>query len=217
MTDKFAAVEAAIRAGDKAYARDLLREIIKQNPSADAWYWAARVATNKEQAIAFCEKAIDLDPFHEDAVAALDRMKPRQEIQSFHQIPQQVAQSTVFRDAVSAFAQHDWDVKVQMSDMAQLEKSRGVSNIAALIVILLFSLLGMLIVLAGIATAKKEKVTLQVQLNGKLRVISKNKDFIVTSARELVPLAKSVKAGATYGGAILLGLVSFAVWFFLFS
>lgn len=75
-------VRAALKAGDKPEARRLLRPILKDAPTADAWVLAARVAPTREGAIASLRKALDIDPFHGDANRYLSRLegdKPAQE------------------------------------------------------------------------------------------------------------------------------------------
>lgn len=60
-------IRAAINSFDMEHARELLREALKQHPSADIYYLASLAAINEQQKISFLEKAIELDPFHKDA------------------------------------------------------------------------------------------------------------------------------------------------------
>jgi uncharacterized RDD family membrane protein YckC len=71
MNDPISDVRAAIEAGDESRARDLLRDIIKNNPSAEAYHLAAKVAYNDEQRRLFLERALELDPFHAEAAKEL--------------------------------------------------------------------------------------------------------------------------------------------------
>lgn len=75
--DDHYAIEVAIRVGDIAYARELVRESIKTGATADMWYLAALVAGSPQQEAIFLEKALALDPFHEAAKTALEE-KSRQ-------------------------------------------------------------------------------------------------------------------------------------------
>jgi hypothetical protein len=68
------AVRQALQAKDIETARNLLRPILKDYPSAEAWYLAARVSGG-EQRIKFLQNALDLDPFHAQAQAALDKLQ----------------------------------------------------------------------------------------------------------------------------------------------
>ena len=70
--DEHYAIEVAIRVGDVAYARELVREAIKVGATADVWYLAALVAQTPHQEALFLEKALALDPMHERARAALE-------------------------------------------------------------------------------------------------------------------------------------------------
>lgn len=71
--DEHYAIEAAIRVGDIAYARELVREAIKHSPpDADLWYLAALVAGAPQQETIYLEKALALNPAHEQARLALE-------------------------------------------------------------------------------------------------------------------------------------------------
>jgi hypothetical protein len=76
--DEHYAIEVAIRVGDIAYARELVRDFIKAGATADVWYLAAMVASSPQQEAVFLEKALELDPLHERAREALEE-KSRQE------------------------------------------------------------------------------------------------------------------------------------------
>lgn len=66
-------VIAALKKGDKKKAQELLRPILQNSPSADAWYLAAHATTNTSQAEFFLKKALELDPFHEKSLQALQK------------------------------------------------------------------------------------------------------------------------------------------------
>ena len=73
--DDYYDIEVAIKTGDTAYAREMLRDVIQSDPTAEVWYLAALVAVNQEQRIALLEKALSLDPDHERARWALQQTK----------------------------------------------------------------------------------------------------------------------------------------------
>lgn len=73
--DDYYDVEVAIKSGDLGYAREILREIIREHPNAEVWYLWALVTTNPQQRIQFLEKALTLDPEHERARWALAQAK----------------------------------------------------------------------------------------------------------------------------------------------
>ncbi len=70
--DEHYAIEVAIRVGDIAYARELVRDAIKLGATADIWYLASLIATTPQQEVIFLEKALDLDPWHERAKSTLE-------------------------------------------------------------------------------------------------------------------------------------------------
>ena len=71
--DDYYHIEAAIKAGEIAYARECLRDILQSDPSADAWYLAALVARTPDQHVQYLEKALSLDPDHVRARLALEQ------------------------------------------------------------------------------------------------------------------------------------------------
>jgi len=68
-------VRQAIDVFDLEKARQLLRDHLKNNPSAEAYYLAALAAVSDVQRHDFLEKAIELDPFHKEAVLELEKSK----------------------------------------------------------------------------------------------------------------------------------------------
>ncbi len=76
--DDYYDIEAAIRTGDLAYARERIRELIRQQPTIEVWYLAALVARTPQQRRSLLEKVLNLDPNHERARDALAAMVPLQ-------------------------------------------------------------------------------------------------------------------------------------------
>lgn len=69
----------ALRNEDKATARRILKPLLQNNPSADAWFLAANAMDQDEQAITCLKKAIALDPWHAKAsrmLLKLEDVKP---------------------------------------------------------------------------------------------------------------------------------------------
>ncbi len=217
LPDPLLAVRTAIQTGDKAHARDLLREILKTSPTADAWFLAAQVATSREQCVRFLEKAVEVDPFHDGASATLDRMKNHQLAipNRRRRQPQQMrsVEPTLLQDTVAVFLEYDWDLKIQTSTTAQLEKKNGVSTVGALLLIALLSLLGMLIIFGAIATARKERVTLRLQDSGALRVMTSEGSYNIRYPGDVDWIANTNSSGITYGGALVAGIIAAAIWY----
>jgi Tfp pilus assembly protein PilF len=74
-SDDYYDIEVAIKTGDTAYAREMLRDVIQSDPTAEVWYLAALVTVNLEQRISLLEKALSLDPDHERARWVLQQTK----------------------------------------------------------------------------------------------------------------------------------------------
>ncbi len=65
-------IELALKIGDLAYARELLRLALKTNPSADLWYLAALATSNRDEQIERLEQALALNPEHTRAALTLE-------------------------------------------------------------------------------------------------------------------------------------------------
>lgn len=68
-------VELALKTGDLAYAREILRPVLQGSPSADVWYLAALVASSRDEQIERLERALALNPDHTRAAAALEQAR----------------------------------------------------------------------------------------------------------------------------------------------
>jgi hypothetical protein len=73
--DDYFDVEAAIRNGHLDYARERLRDVLQENPDAEAWYLLSFAAASPPQRIHFLEQALALNPHHLRAQAALERTR----------------------------------------------------------------------------------------------------------------------------------------------
>ena len=60
-------IQLAIEVNDIQKARELLREGLRTQPSAELYYLGSKVALDYSQRISLLEKTIELDPFHEAA------------------------------------------------------------------------------------------------------------------------------------------------------
>ena len=65
----------ALQQKNKELARELLRPILANHPSADAWVLAAHAAQTREQAILFAKKALRQDPDSERAARLLQQLE----------------------------------------------------------------------------------------------------------------------------------------------
>lgn len=67
-------VQNAIEDGNRDEAVAMLSRILSEKPSADAWYLAAKVAKDKDEAIRHLNRALLYDPEHPRARGALERL-----------------------------------------------------------------------------------------------------------------------------------------------
>ena len=67
MSDRLNDIQAAIDNFHMDEARQLIREEMQQNPTAELYYLASQAAINHGQRIEFLEKAVELDPSHQTA------------------------------------------------------------------------------------------------------------------------------------------------------
>lgn len=84
MTQALQDAQAAYQAGDSAQARQLVKQVLKNAPSADAWVLAAKVMDDDAKAITCLKKALALDEWHMEAnrlLLKLEDVKPLSEIE----------------------------------------------------------------------------------------------------------------------------------------
>lgn len=211
---------AAIRTGETRRARDLLRDELRNRPSADAWYLAARVASTPEQSMEFCRRAIDLDPFHEGASRLLAQVQNllSRPLATGHRsalYPPQAEPSPLLTDAIVIFGNRDWSMRVSTPEMIQFEKQKGIANGAVFILIAILGFFGSLIAVAAIAGAKTERITLRIAVDGSLTVTSSENSnmYKIYDADALTRIADSVPTGVrSIALVIVLGLI-FNWWY----
>lgn len=68
-------VRHALKQGDKSKAASLLKIVLKQNQTAEAWYLAAKLATKDDTRLKYLRQAIRLDPGHLGAQEMLGELK----------------------------------------------------------------------------------------------------------------------------------------------
>ncbi len=122
-----------------------------------------------------------------------------------------------FQDIMLTMTQHDWTIKLQMQNFVQFEKKKLPNAWLAALLIVFFSLLGTLLVCLGIAIAKTEKVTFRFYDDGSLLVLAKGREYKVDNAEDLLAVANIAKGGASYGNAIILGIISFVLYWIFFT
>jgi len=64
-------VQRMIKQGDRKRAALILQRVLKENPSADAWYLAARMTKNQQKTRTYLQNALKLDPGHQRSRQAL--------------------------------------------------------------------------------------------------------------------------------------------------
>ncbi|MEQ8676508.1 MAG: RDD family protein [Aggregatilineales bacterium] len=94
-----AEVRAAINAGDINRARDLLRPHLIDQPTADAYYLAYRVAVNDYQRRKFLNQALELDPFNQEADLALQALIRGETAPDANVTPMQSSANPAYIDA----------------------------------------------------------------------------------------------------------------------
>ena len=76
MSDKLKNIQTAINNFQMDEARQLVREELRDNPTAEGYYLASQAAVNHGQRMEYLEKAIELDPFHQTAHDELASILP---------------------------------------------------------------------------------------------------------------------------------------------
>lgn len=99
MSPELKPIVEAIKSGNKEKARDYLRPLMKKNPTADVMYLASLVALNPKQAKQFLEQALTIDPFHELANRAIEKLT----LEAVNQDTELVSKLQVHREAEQYF------------------------------------------------------------------------------------------------------------------
>jgi hypothetical protein len=128
-----------------------------------------------------------------------------------------MASSDTLHQAVSVFLQNGWELKYQMGANAQVERGRlSIPNWAAILTIILFSLLGTIIVSIVKLASGKDSIALSMSENDGVQVMSKRVSLVTHNPAELYALASSAK-GLSWGAIWGLGLIVFFVTYFIIS
>lgn len=69
-------IMSAIQADDKARARRLLHDLLKINPTAEAWYQASRLTESPEHELKCLKRALALDPYHTESRRRYNALQP---------------------------------------------------------------------------------------------------------------------------------------------
>ena len=77
--DTIAQIRAAIEAAEIAQARELLRPVLQNTPTAEAYYLAAQAAVDDGQKEYFLEQSLALDPFYAESAEAIHQLQSQVE------------------------------------------------------------------------------------------------------------------------------------------
>jgi hypothetical protein len=88
----------ALQNGDIPQARRLLKPILKESPSADAWYLAARTMDDDEKTIACLKKALALNEWHTEANRLLHRLEGVKPQETFRPVERSTTQTNPLLD-----------------------------------------------------------------------------------------------------------------------
>ena len=75
MMDRLAAIQQALDAFQRDEARALLKEELKENPSAEAYFLAAQAARTEGDRVEYLRRALELDPDYQPAADELGESK----------------------------------------------------------------------------------------------------------------------------------------------
>lgn len=176
---KLAEIREAIARGEIERARELLRDELA-DPSADAYYLASQVPLNDAQRVQFLEKALELDPFHQDAADELGRIQQDQEARQEFDPPDTPGIASAALTGVGEGVSQPIDTS---PDKRRMARSRRVMKPALKLGLYLLPML----ILAAITIA--QFVTIQ-DLEGDVRRLSRKLAGIPTP----LPTAKPTKA-----------------------
>lgn len=80
MTERLAEIQRAIDSFRMDEARDLVKEELKEEPSAAAYYLASQAALNHGQRVGYLQKALEIDPEYQVAIDELALVIPPEKV-----------------------------------------------------------------------------------------------------------------------------------------
>lgn len=137
-----------------------------------------------------------------DWVFKIDQLVMGDPFQSAVPAPPPQRGPSLFQSAVGIMTSHDWEVVTFAHNVAYLKKRKGPNGIVAAIVVVLFGLIGCALVCLSIATSRFVTVSLTELADGSLVMTKKTGNAQITDLRYVEEVARSVKRGPTYVGAI---------------
>ena len=177
-------------------------EVAKQHIKAKNYRQAKMILNDLDHptALRWLEKIEEIEMFAENKPVARPQSKA-------------VRQSNLLADVTGVFLSNDWTVNAQMGSTVIVEKKKTISSLAATAVLVILGLLGMFIILIAIANAKVERITLNDQEDGTIRLTgSKTLGMTIRDPQEALKMAQSIKKGATYGATLALGIGASIFW-----
>ena len=79
MSDRLAKIQEALDQFQRDEARALLKEELKESPSAEAFYLAAQAALSEGDRVKYLRKALELDPDYQPAAEELAQAMPKEQ------------------------------------------------------------------------------------------------------------------------------------------
>lgn len=86
MTDRLAEIQQALDHFQRDEARALLKEELKESPSAAAYFLAAQAARTEGDRVSYLRKALELDPDYQPAIAELGEPTPKEKAEPALQV-----------------------------------------------------------------------------------------------------------------------------------
>ena len=86
MTDRLAEIQQALDHFQRDEARALLKEELKESPSAAAYFLAAQAARTEGDRVSYLRKALELDPDYQPAIAELGEPTPKEQAEPALQV-----------------------------------------------------------------------------------------------------------------------------------
>jgi hypothetical protein len=208
-------IAALMKSGNNEQARELLRIELREHPTADAWYLAAHVALSDQQRLAFLRKALELDPFHKQANRSLEKYQEldTQSSDLASDAPPQNIEAQLLERSVPIFNKYGWNMSLSTNTTKQFEKKDTIDCFAALALILVLNVLGLIFVVLSALGAPTRSVILQSTGQGYLLGMEKShkEQHELRSEADIENFAKWGKAKINRGPAKVLWAIIFVL------
>lgn len=204
------AARDAIKAGEIEAAKDHLRPLM-QADNAEAYVLAARIAQSREQRQQFLERALAIDPFHEEAAQALKLLQPNDAL--FDEEDTRSDDRKRIQAISRVFMDNGWQMSWQKDNAAHFTILQNLDRTTAFMYGFFLNVFGLAMVYYLIRENSSEHdMTVDIHEDGAIHVAGTLGHERIGKLNDLLPLVQSVK-GINISEGLVTALVGIGMAF----